>query len=139
MNRADLQELAELRIKEAKILVDAGSYPGAFYLAGYSIECALKAWIAKEIRKYDFPERPEKIKQIYSHDVERLLSLAKLKDRLENDMKFNSDLRAYWNLIVNWNEERRYESGLTEQEARDIYKAIADPVNGVLPWLKKWW
>jgi AbiV family abortive infection protein len=139
MNRLDLQNLSELRIREAKILLDGGSYPGTFYLAGYSIECALKACIAKATQQHDFPDKPEQVRQIYSHNLKQLLSLAKLEDMLEDDMKSNSDLRAYWNRVVNWNEERRYELGLTEKEARDLYQAIADPVNGVLVWLKKCW
>ena len=139
MNRTDLQNLADLRIKEAKILLDAASYPGSLYLAGYSIECALKACIAKETKQYDFPDRPERIRDVYSHDLEKLLTLAKLKDKLEDDMKSNKVLRAYWNGVVSWNEGKRYELGLTEKEARDFYQAAADPVNGVLPWLKKWW
>ena len=52
----DLQDLAELRIKEARILLDAGSYPGAFYLAGYSVECALKACIAKALANWNAPQ-----------------------------------------------------------------------------------
>lgn len=139
MNRIDLQNLAELRIKEAKILLDGGSYPGAFYLAGYSIECALKACIAKETKQHDFPAKPKQIQDIYSHDLEKLLGLAKLKDKLENDMKSNIDLRAYWNRVVDWNEEKRYELGMTQKEAEDLYDAVAGPVNGVLPWLKNWW
>jgi AbiV family abortive infection protein len=139
MNRTDLQNLAELRIREAGILLDAGSYSGAFYLAGYSIECALKACIAKATNQHDFPDKPDQIRQIYSHDLKRLLSLAKLKDKLEDDMNSNGDLRAYWNRVVDWNEEKRYELGLTETEVRDFYQAIADPANGVLPWLKKCW
>jgi AbiV family abortive infection protein len=139
MNRTDLQNLADLRIREAKMLLDGGSYPGAFYLAGYAIECALKACIAKETKQHDFPDKPEQIKQIYSHKPLQLMRLAKLEDKLEQEMQTNNDLRAYWNRVVNWNEEKRYELGLTEAEARDLYEAIADPVNGVLQWLKRWW
>lgn len=139
MNRTDLQSLAELRIKEAKILLDAASYPGALYLAGYSIECALKACIAKETKQHDFPDKPERIRDVYSHDLQKLLNLAKLRDKLEYDMKSNEVLRAYWNGVVNWNEGKRYELGLTEKEATDFYQAASDPLNGVLPWLKKWW
>jgi HEPN domain-containing protein len=51
MNRTDLQQLAELRIKEARILLDGDSYSGAYYLAGYAIECALKACIAKRTKE----------------------------------------------------------------------------------------
>jgi HEPN domain-containing protein len=139
MNRSDLQNLAELRIREAKILLDAASYPGAFYLAGYSVECALKACIAKETKQHDFPDKPEQIKQIYSHNPEKLLSLAKLKDKLEQDMKSNRELRAYWNRVVNWSEEKRYELGITEAETKDFFEAIADSTNGVFQWLKKSW
>ena len=126
-------------MREAKILLDGASWPGAFYLAGYSIECALKACIAKETKQYDFPDKPEQIRQIYSHNLKQLMSLAKLKDQLETDMQSNKDLRAYWNRVVNWNEDKRYEPGTKETEARDLYDAIADPANGVLQWLKKFW
>lgn len=47
MNRKDLQELSKLRLKEAKLLIDNNSFDGAYYLCGYSVECALKAWIRK--------------------------------------------------------------------------------------------
>lgn len=57
MNRADLQNLAELRINEAKLLLDRGFYQGAYYVAGYAIECALKACIAKKTQQFDFPEK----------------------------------------------------------------------------------
>jgi HEPN domain-containing protein len=139
MNRIDLQNLEELRIKEARILLEAASYPGAFYLAGYSIECALKACIAKETKEHDFPDRPEEVRKIYTHNLDQLLGLAKLKDKFEEDKKSNKDLDAYWNSIVNWSEEKRYELELTEKEAVDLWNAIADPTNGVLQWLKKCW
>ena len=138
MNRIDFQNLAELRIKEARILLDAGSYSGAAYLAGYSIECALKACIAKETKQHDFPDRPDEVRKIYSHNLKLLLRSAKLKDKLEDDMKSNRSLSGYWNSVVNWSEEKRYELGVTQKEAEDLCQAIADPTNGVLQWLKKW-
>jgi HEPN domain-containing protein len=48
MNRSDFHRLTEIRIKEAKVLLDRKCYEGAYYLAGYAVECALKACIAKE-------------------------------------------------------------------------------------------
>jgi HEPN domain-containing protein len=139
MNRTELQQLAELRIKEARILLDGGSYSGAYYLAGYAIECGLKACIAKQTKEFDFPDKPEEVKKIYTHNLSQLLNLAKLKDKLEADMKSNKQLDTYWACIVDWGEEKRYELGLAEKEARDLYEAIAEPTNGVLQWLKKWW
>ncbi len=139
MNRADLQQLAELRIKEARILLDSAAYSGAYYLAGYAIECGLKACIAKQTKEYDFPDKPEEIRKIYTHNVGQLLNLAKLRDKLEDDMKSSKQLDDYWACIVSWEEGKRYELGVTQKEARDLYEAIADPRNGVLQWLKKWW
>jgi len=139
MNRTDLQQLADLRIKEARILLDGASYSGAYYLAGYAIECGLKACIAKQTKEYDFPDKPEEVRKIYTHNLGQLLTLAKLKDKLEGDMKSNKQLDDNWACIVSWEEGKRYELGATEKEARDLYEAIVDPGNGVLQWLKKLW
>ena len=47
MNRNDFQQLADVRINEAEALLVQGKYDGAYYLAGYAVECGLKACIAK--------------------------------------------------------------------------------------------
>jgi HEPN domain-containing protein len=138
MNRAELQKLAELRNQEAHILLAAASYPGAFYLAGYAIECALKSCIAKQTKEYDFPDKDE-VNKSYTHNLEVLVGLAKLKDKLDNDMKANKQLEAYWACVVDWEEGQRYELGITEKEAKDLCEAVADPANGVLQWLRKCW
>ena len=57
MNRIDLQNLANERIAEAKILFDAGKWSGAYYLAGYAVECGLKACIAKLTKPDEFPDK----------------------------------------------------------------------------------
>jgi HEPN domain-containing protein len=46
MHRNDLMRLSRLRIREARVLLEAGEFPGAYYLAGYAVECALKACVA---------------------------------------------------------------------------------------------
>ncbi|HLF84399.1 MAG TPA: HEPN domain-containing protein [Blastocatellia bacterium] len=57
MNRNDLKLLAVTRLREAKVLLANGEYSGAYYLAGYVVECALKACIAKRTKRHDFPDR----------------------------------------------------------------------------------
>ena len=69
MNRAGFQHLAELRLREAEALLAAGLPDGAYYLAGYSVECALKACIAKRTREHDFPEKESK--DFYIHDLDK--------------------------------------------------------------------
>jgi HEPN domain-containing protein len=88
MNRADLQQLADLRIKEARILLDGASYSGAYYPAGYAIECALKACIAKPTKEHDFPDK-DFVNRSWTHDLEKLLILAELNDQLETDRKLS--------------------------------------------------
>ncbi len=134
-----MQQLAELRIKEARILLDGASYPGAYYLAGYAIECALKACIAKRTKENDFPDK-DFVNRSWTHDLEKLLILAELNDRLGADKKSNKeDLNAFWAMVVNWDENKRYELGVTQEEAESLCDAISDPANGVLQWLKKLW
>lgn len=78
MNRIELQQLARLRIREANILFQNGSYSGAYYLSGYTIECALKACIAKKTKRHDFPDK-DFINKSYVHNLEQLIGLPVLK------------------------------------------------------------
>ena len=59
MNRTDLQQLADVRIAEAHALLTLAvpMSDGAYYLAGYAVECALKACIAKTVNQHDFPDK----------------------------------------------------------------------------------
>jgi len=83
VNRADFQKLSRLRIKEAKALLDGGLYSGAYYLAGYAVECALKACIAKLTKEHDFPDR-EVVNKSWSHRLSQLVEVAGLeKERNE--------------------------------------------------------
>ncbi|MBA2725148.1 MAG: DNA-binding protein, partial [Actinobacteria bacterium] len=53
---ADLRTLADIRVREASVLVAAGEPSGAYYLAGYALECALKAVITRGLSAYTMPE-----------------------------------------------------------------------------------
>jgi hypothetical protein len=82
MNRIDFQQIAEIRLQESKALLAAGFPEGAYYLAGYAVECALKACIAKRTQQYDFPDK-KLVDKSYTHDVEKLLDAAGLGDLLK--------------------------------------------------------
>ena len=68
MKRSDFQKLAEIRIAEAEILLKAKKYDGAYYLAGYAVECALKACVAKRTARYDYPDK-DLANQCYTHKL----------------------------------------------------------------------
>ena len=71
MNRGDFQKLAEMRLDDAKALLDQGKWAGAYYLAGYAVECALKACVAKLTNQYDFPDK-QLANKCYTHDLDEL-------------------------------------------------------------------
>ena len=77
MNRADFQTLSNRRVAEARVLLDAGEYTGSRYIMGYAIECALKACIAKNVKRFDFP--PRESASLYVHKLEDLFKHAQLR------------------------------------------------------------
>ena len=138
MNRDELQRIAEQRVREARVLLENECYPGAYYLLGYAIECALKACIAKQIRRYDFPDK-KLVDSSHVHDLEQLLSLSGVKFEFEDAKKTNPKLANYWSVVKDWKETSRYTTDTLELSARDLYKAVTARKDGVLSWLKKRW
>jgi HEPN domain-containing protein len=140
VNRADFQDLAELRVAEAECLFQNGLFDGAYYLAGYSVEAGLKACIAKLTNQYDFPSKNAQ-RDCYTHDLEILLKTAGLDKMLADDRNANPALDTYWKIVKGWKEESRYDSrgSKTHQIAADFLRAIGDAPDGVLTWIKKHW
>ena len=137
MNRIDFQRLSELRLQESKALLAAGFPEGAYYLAGYAVECALKACIAKRTQQHDFPEKGSQ--SFYSHDLEKLFGFADLKVELEPALSKSPQMNANWTIVKDWSEESRYDSGRAAGDALNLLAAIEDPAGGILPWLQRRW
>ncbi|MDT7780596.1 MAG: hypothetical protein QOC99_3108 [Acidobacteriota bacterium] len=139
MNRADFQKLSRMRLKEANILLDNKSYEGAYYLAGYAVECALKACIARKTKRYEFPPKRDVVDNYYKHNLELLIRMAGLELELKNESKSVAIFDSYWNTVKAWSEQARYETKIDQKRAQDLYVAVSDVPNGVLVWLKKYW
>ncbi len=137
MNRDDFHRLAEIRVREARTLLDAGHYPGAYYIIGYAIECALKACVSKQVKEYDFPDK-RLANEAFTHDLERLVGIAGLAFDFRIDRKANKDLDDNWKVVKDWAESSRYDLGITKQQAFDLYSACTGQ-NGVLLWITKQW
>jgi len=138
VTKAEFQRLAEVRLAEAKALLDLGKWDGAYYLAGYAVELALKACIIKMLMETDaFPDR-EFSRNCYTHAIKTLVRVARLDDRLKAAGSGDPYLLANWAIVLGWSEEKRYHR-VDEVEARALYDAIANEEHGVLPWLKTWW
>jgi len=137
VNRTDLQRLARTRIRDAEVLLGAGQWSGAYYLAGYAVECALKACIAKQTGLHDFPDKDRVLKS-YSHRVESLVELADLTSQLDDALRADSTFKQNWSFVKDWNEQSRYQER-TEAKARQLFDAISHPTRGVLSWIKGHW
>lgn len=138
MNRLEFQKISGIRLREARLLLKSGHFQGAYYLLGYSIECALKACISKQFKKHDFPDK-KVVNDSYTHDLEKLLRISGLKTKLDADGASNPSLAVNWAVIKDWNECYRYEASVPESVVRDCYSACTARKNGLLPWLKKEW
>jgi HEPN domain-containing protein len=137
VNRKDLQTLSGIRLKEAKALFDLGLYSGSYYLAGYAVECALKACIAKKTGRYDFPD-PALVKNLFVHGPKELLAKANLSQLRAEDAKADLAFRTNWDIVERWSPESRYTIH-SREEADLLVTAVASARHGVISWIKQHW
>ena len=153
--RLEFQDLAKIKIKEAKSLYRNKFYSGAFYLAGYALEFSLKAAVCKNLKMDDFFEdkkgnNPTKLKddvlgKFKTHDYRTLIILAGLYHQLENDKKSDMIFGINWSHIekMSWSEICRYEISnpkkYNETDVKEFIKAIDNQKGGSLKWIQKYW
>jgi hypothetical protein len=138
VNRIEFQILADVRLAEAKTLLDNCQWDGAYYLAGYAVECGLKACIAKLTKEHDFPPKPRVVQDYYTHNLATLLVQAQLEGSWDTDSAADPALKLNGATVNLWTEMSRYERK-TEIAARALYEAISELTHGVLPWIKRYW
>lgn len=125
----DLRDLAETRLDEAESLLGAGMWSGAFYLAGYVVELALKAVLTKELREHSMPDK-KGVSDAHEHDLQKLARQAGLQPHGPS-----SPVRVYWNTLTNdWSPDARYRQH-SEKPAGELVRAARE----VLAWLKQHW
>lgn len=119
----DLRAIARARLRDAQVLLRARRFDGAFYLAGYAIEIALKARICRTLRWTEFPETSQDFKGLQSlrtHDLEILLRFSGVEARVK------ARSSAEWAVVVTWNPDRRYQTvgQSTAQETRAMVTSV---------------
>lgn len=139
MNRAELQKMAEKRIEDAKALLEGGRWEFAYYAAGYAVECALKSCLLTRMvhTGWVFEEKWQ-AKDCLTHDFRELIRLAGLKAEHDNLSATNATFVVNWGTVAQWKVTSRYESK-SEQQAGELYAAIADDPDGVLQWIRTYW
>jgi HEPN domain-containing protein len=140
VTRAEWQRIAEERERDAAALLSTKRWSAAYYLAGYAVECGLKACVVVYVKKNaDVVFREKKFSEkCWTHDIEDLLKLAGLRPERDADASVNSALLGNWQAVKDWSEVARYQRK-TRLEAEELYQAVTHNANGVLPWIRNHW
>ena len=138
MNKSDLEALVDIRITEAEVLLEYENYQGAYYLAGYALECAIKACIAKQVQQFDFPNK-DLAQKSHQHKLTDLLGVAGLKQKLSEKEQADTDFQLNWAVAKDWTVDSRYERSIESTKANDLYQAVTGENSGILAWLKTFW
>lgn len=118
------RRIAALRLEEAKLLWRNKQPSGAYYLAGYAIECAMKARIAGQFRANEIPDRGL-INRIYTHNLAELLDLAGLKSTFDAAIRADVLLGERWAIVRDWSEQACYEVW-TDSDASAMIDAVLE-------------
>ena len=140
MNRVYWQQLAERWLVDAKTLLDDHRWSAAYYLAGYAVECGLKACVL--VRLAAAPEAIFENRKFsencWTHSALDLVKLASLETTRAADAAANPALSQNWFVVKDWSEKARYQT-TSHHKAKKLYAAITDKPNGVMPWIRAHW
>lgn len=145
-----IRAIATLRLAEARTLANNGQPEGAFYLAGYAVELALKARITERLEMpwlFDesstasadqFTGLGELRKLLKSHNILLLLAVAGLKPAYDRRKTQDKSFVKYKSLLEGWNEGIRYQLPGTKSvgDAQSFLTFLTGP-NGFLQWIEK--
>jgi hypothetical protein len=111
----------------------------AYYIAGYSVEIALKACIMKLVEETGviFTDR-KFVEKCWTHNIGDLVVQSGLTAIRGIHIAGDPKLGSYWLIVETWSETSRYETK-SEFEARSLIEAITDPQNGVFQWIRQHW
>ena len=118
-------------------MLQLGFFDGAFYLADYSVECALKAWIAKGTLRGDFPDK-KKVDSSHTHNLLQLMKLAGVDEESLGDFGIDAALRKNWEIVQSWSEQSRYRK-IRPESAKALLAAVSNSQHGVIEWIQKRW
>jgi hypothetical protein len=140
VTRADWQKLAIERVKDARALLAAKRWSAAYYLAGYAVECGLKACVLVRLAAEPgllFEDRRLSDK-CFTHNLAQLVELAGLTADFASALAADSELQDNWDAVKDWSELSRYRRW-TQTKAQALYDTITNKRHGVLSWIKTRW
>ena len=82
MEKSEIEEIVQARLKDAEVLLEASRFDGSVYLCCYAIELGLKARICRTLQLNEYPTSG-KYKTFKTHDLDMLLHLTGLEDEVK--------------------------------------------------------
>jgi len=137
MRRRDLQGFAQSKLDDAVLMLQHQRWSSAYYLAGYAVEFALKACIARQVASETIPDKAF-LRDVFSHKFPELVGLAGLRLELRQAQDGDPDFASYWAIVLEWTPDVRY-SGSGALEAQLLAQAVGEPEHGVLQWIRRFW
>lgn len=131
--RTDQAKAALKRLLDARSLQSQNRWRGAMYLAGYSIECKLKARLMEmynidklEQLEVEIEKRVGHPVNIFTHSIDVLFALTGARDRLLRKPKDQIALRAYQRCNT-WSPAWRYKpDDGSEDDCESFLQAVND-------------
>ena len=74
----------------------------------------------------------------WTHSIAALVELAGLDAAFDAGIATNPVLKNNWSIVQDWSERARYQT-TPEGDARNLFDAITDPLNGVMQWIRVRW
>ena len=123
------RRVADQRLNTAEFLLKHGFDLDAVYLAGYTVECALKALVLRWTPRGGFHPMWVRLTQVGAkgHDFEYLKDLLKEQrsGRNKTDRETLGSLAIHLKRVATWSTDLRYQVGsLKPKEARQFVQAV---------------
>lgn len=137
LKKADLEQLAQVRLDDAMLLFRHDRSSSAYYLAGYAVELALKAVAATLFHSNAIPSKGI-VNAIHTHRLEDLLTSVGLKQAHREEVARRPEFGAAWTVAARWTSESRY-AAWDPNATESLIEAISNQDHGVFRWVKLHW
>lgn len=114
------------RFDDARVLREMDHTTGAVYLAGYGVECILKALILGAVVPKARSEMLRSFRGNRAHDFEWL----RTQYRLNGGSRLPRDITRHFTLLNDWSTELRYVPRRVKDEDADVFLTAAASIIG---------
>jgi HEPN domain-containing protein len=116
-------QAAKQRFEDARFLLGAQRTTGAMYLAGYSVECMLKALVLSSVPAATRPQVLASFRGSKGHDFDWL----KRQYFKHGGAQFPSDVMRHFSLVNTWETDLRYYAATARPaDAADFIRAVEE-------------